>query len=123
MEDLYNSRMLLNALFFNNLMGCDCHKSLKWQAKKGDKTWSAESGWFIVMAELAEGQISFQYRIEYWSLFDIPIKEHCNLFDGHDAALVNTRLFEFASTKNTKKPSIMLIVRVFCLEIVNFFKK
>ena len=101
-SELYESRMLLNVLFFNNLMGCDCHKSLKWQPKKGSTKWIEEKGWFVVMAELAEGQISFHYKIEYWDLFNIPIKEQCNLFDGHDTDMVNSRILDFIKNEETQ---------------------
>lgn len=99
LNSLYESRLLLNVIFFNSLKNCDCHKSLKWQPKKNSNEWIEDKGWFIVMAELPNGQISFHYKIENWDLFNIPIKEKCNVFDGHDTDLVNSRLLAFSSYK------------------------
>ena len=96
LDSLYESRLLLNVLFFNNLIGCDCHKSLKWQPSIG-LDWISDKEWFIVMAELPNGQISFHYKIENWDLFNISTRLQCNLFDGHDTDIVNSRLLAFSS--------------------------
>ena len=55
------------------------------------------------MVELPNGQIYFHYKIENWIFFNIPIKEKCNVFDGHDKDLVNSRLFAFLNDQRLHK--------------------
>ena len=40
-------------------------------------------GWFIVMAELTTGQISYHYKNRHWELFNIPELDTAWEWDGH----------------------------------------
>lgn len=40
-------------------------------------------GWFIVMAELPTGQISYHYENRHWELFNIPELDTAWEWDGH----------------------------------------
>jgi hypothetical protein len=54
-----------------------------------------KDNWFIVCAELPNGQISNHYPIEDWDLFNIPEVEKALFpFDGHTSEDVIKRLLE-----------------------------
>lgn len=81
-EELYMQRMLYNAALFNawGVEGeNDVHKSLN----HSDGTPAFGGGWFIVVAELPNGQISNHYEEKYWDLFDIDARDIPNEYDGH----------------------------------------
>lgn len=72
----------------------DVHKS----KKHSDGTIPfGDENWFIVQAELPTGQISNHYEIKDWDLFEVPIKEKANPYDGHTPQDVAKRLREFLS--------------------------
>lgn len=102
-NELYQHRMLLTAALFNawrKLDGedigpeADVHKS--WNHSDGQTcsdAFHAEPGsWFIVVAQLPTGQISYHYRREHWDLFKIPERDLPAEFDGHTAEQVAQRL-------------------------------
>lgn len=82
-NELYDYRMIYNALWFNELAlshpEYQIHKS--WKHADGQDCFGG--GWFIVMAELPTGQISNHYESKYWDMFKIPEKEKSNKWDGH----------------------------------------
>lgn len=49
-------------------------------------------GWFIVMAKLPAGWISYHYEDQYWDLFHVPEAELPPKYDGHTAADVVDRM-------------------------------
>lgn len=94
-NELYEYRMLYNASMFNELAKqglYDIHKS----KRHSDGTIPfGDENWFIVQAELPTGQISNHYEMKDWDLFQIPIKEKANPYDGHTPQDVAKRLREF----------------------------
>ena len=96
-NELYEYRLLYNAGFFNELAKqgrIDVHKSRL--HSDGDVPFGDEN-WFIVMAELPTGQISNHYEMKDWDLFQIPVKEKANQWDGHSPKDVAERLRSFLS--------------------------
>ena len=90
-KELYDTRRILNAALFNEWAKSnkyDVHKSV--HHSDGEKCFGG--GWFIVVAELPTGQISYHYELEHWHLFNIPERELPNTFDGHTSQDVLTRL-------------------------------
>ena len=91
-EELYDFRVQYNAAFFNSLdPKYDVHKSLC----HSDGTKCFGGGWFIVVAELPDGQISNHYPFKYWNLFNIKYKKFPNKYDGHSEKDVLNRLNKF----------------------------
>ena len=97
-DELYRHRMLLCASLFNawdeswELHGVtDIHKSLRHSS--GELCFGG--GWFIVVAQLPTGQISYHYPEKDWDLFDIPVRDLPAEFDGHTADDVDQRLEAF----------------------------
>lgn len=98
-NELYEYRLLYNASMFNELAKqglYDVHKS----KLHSDGTISfGDENWFIVQAELPTGQISNHYEIKDWNLFQVPVKEKANPYDGHSPQDVANRLREFLTPK------------------------
>lgn len=99
--ELYRHRMLLNAALFNAWAnaaewGLDgtvngVHKSLL----HSDGAAPFGGGWFIVVAQLPTGQVSYHYPLEHWDLFDVPEQERAAVWDGHTAEQAADRLHRF----------------------------
>lgn len=90
-KELYEFRKLLNAQLFNewSVQGkYSVHKSYR----HGDGELAFGGGWFIVMATLPTGQISFHYENKDWDLFNCEIREKANVWDGHTPQDVLNRL-------------------------------
>ena len=98
-NELYEYRLLYNASMFNELAKqglYDVHKS----KRHSDATIPfGDENWFIVQAELPTGQISNHYEMKDWDLFQVPIKEKANPYDGHTPQDVAKRLREFLTPK------------------------
>ena len=104
-NELYRHRMLLNAALFaawnredHDLVnpaapgeGFDPHKS--WRHSDGELAFGG--GWFIVVAQLPDGQVSYHYEAEHWDLFQIPEREWAATYDGHTSDDVLYRLERF----------------------------
>ena len=85
---LYDFRAMYNAALFNewakqltnDIPKYNVHKS--WRHHDGELCFGG--GYFIVTAQLPDGQISNHYKADRWDLFKIPETE-CALypFDGH----------------------------------------
>jgi len=74
----------------------DVHKS----KKHSDGTIPfGDENWFIVQAELPTGQISIHYEMKDWDLFQVPVKEKANSYDGHTPQDVAKRMREFLTPK------------------------
>lgn len=102
-NELYNHRMLLTAALFRELylqdhgpvtppQRFDPHRSML----HSDGSVPFGGGWFIVVAQLPAGQISYHYELKHWSLFsDIPERERAAPYDGHTSDEVCYRLERF----------------------------
>ena len=103
-NELYEYRLLYNASMFNELAKqglYDVHKS----KRHSDGTIPfGDENWFIVQAELPTGQISNHYEMKDWDLFQVPIKEKANQYDGHTPQDVAKRLRDFLSMKKMIEP-------------------
>lgn len=87
MDELYDHRMALNiALFQAWKKDYECMKS----KLHGDGTMF--EGYFIVMAITPVGQISYHYKLEHWSMFDLFEVERTPEWDGHTPNDVLERL-------------------------------
>ena len=81
-NELYEYRMIYNALLFNTWSkqgSYDVHKS----KKHDDGELCFGGGWFIVKAETPCGQISNHYELKDWDLFQCEEREVCSKYDGH----------------------------------------
>lgn len=99
-DELYTYRELYNALLFrqwfeNGLY--DVHKSLR----HSDGELCFGGGWFIVMAETPNGQITNHYKVSEWKLFDIPEREKANTYNGHTPKDVEKTLKELVLEKSS----------------------
>ena len=113
-KELYDYRMLYNALYFNELASVNysdynfnkpelnmetfvkynVHKSFR----HNDGQLCFGGGWFIVVAVLPTGQITNHYEEKYWDLFKIPALEKSNVkYDGHSPKDVKTRMERYAT--------------------------
>lgn len=102
-RELYEYRMVYNALLFNEWAKAgvnDVHKS----RKHSDGEPCFGGGWFIVVAELPNGQASNHYRDEHWDLFDIPERELPNTYDGHTPQIALERMREHKPTATRAEP-------------------
>ncbi|QOC56504.1 hypothetical protein SEA_PAELLA_185 [Arthrobacter phage Paella] len=96
-KELYEFRLLLNAALFNSwASGYNYDRDRPYVCKSrlhSDGTIPFnDPNWFIVVAVLTEGQISFHYEMKDWELFDIPEVPLPPKYDGHTAADVAVRL-------------------------------
>lgn len=89
-KELYEFRLLYHAAFCNSTQ-LRSHKSTK--HSDGEECFGG--GWFIVVTQLPTGQISNHYEMKDWDLFDIPIREKADEWDGHTSQDVEKRLREF----------------------------
>lgn len=115
-KELYDFRMVYNALLFNmwaevdhynykegiitnsgeysdDIGMYDVHKS--WKHNDGEWCFGEEKKWFIVSAMLPDGQITNHYKAEHWDLFKIPeIDKALFGFDGHTGKDVLDRMLK-----------------------------
>ena len=92
-DELYESRCILTAGFFNLLHRSGVETCKSWKHADGEPCFGG--GWFIVMANLPTGQISFHYPEKDWERFNIPETEKGFIWDGHDTAAVHERILLF----------------------------
>ena len=95
-DELYAHRRVLNAALFNEwgLHGkFFVHKS----RHHADGELCFGGGWFIVVAELPAGQISYHYEDQYWDLFNVPVMDPPHEYDGHGDQDVIDRLTDLVS--------------------------
>lgn len=96
-NELYDHRRVLTAALFNEWAMAnefEVHKS--WRHSDGQRCFGG--GWFIVVAELPTGQISYHYEEEHWDLFKIPEVSKPHDYDGHNAQDVVDRLSALAAS-------------------------
>ncbi len=94
-QELYEFRMLYNAIAFNelhNTTDIEVYKSRKHH--DGELCFDGE--WFIVVAILPTGQITNHYHIDNWDLFKIPTKDKMvHEYDGHTPQDVIQRIKDY----------------------------
>ena len=87
MEELYEYRMLYNALAANAMPD----RAVKsWRHSDGETCFGG--GWFVVYLHLPTGQVSNHYKAEHWDLFRVPEVEIAPEWDGHTPAVAADRL-------------------------------
>lgn len=82
MDELYEFRMLLTAHLFHEWDFQQKHPVVKSRVHSDGSQAGGGPGWFIAVATLPTGQISFYYPDAFWELFDIP-EDVPPAFDGH----------------------------------------
>ena len=91
-QELYDFRLIYNALLFNEWSKHDTIEVYK-SKKHSDGELCFDGEWFVVVAILPTGQITNHYHIKYWDYFKIPaygkVKDE---FDGHTPIDVLNRL-------------------------------
>lgn len=90
-DDLYRHRLLLTAALFNSWYDQDRYDVHRSRLHSDGKE-PFGGGWFIVVAQLPTGQISYHYLLKDWELFQIPELYRAAHFDGHTAAEAADRL-------------------------------
>ena len=98
-NELYEYRLLYNASMFNELAKQNLYDVHKSKFHSDGTIPFGDENWFIVQAELPTGQISNHYEMKDWDLFQVPIKEKANPYDGHTPQDVAKRLREFLTPK------------------------
>lgn len=91
-QELYDFRLIYNALLFNEWSKHDTIEVYK-SKKHSDGELCFDGEWFVVVAILPDGQITNHYHIKYWDYFQI--KEYPQVkdeFDGHTPIDVLNRL-------------------------------
>lgn len=89
-DELYESRCVLTAGFFNLLTKSGIETCKSWKHADGEPCFGG--GCFIVMANLPTGQISFHYPAKDWGRFNIPETENGFVWDGHETPDVHERI-------------------------------
>lgn len=90
MEELYDYRMLYNALAFNAWAHLGTYPVVKsWRHSDGELCFGG--GWFIVTATLPTGLVSNHYRAEHWDLFWLTEATPPE-YDGHTPAIAAERM-------------------------------
>lgn len=96
-KELYEFRLLLTAALFNSWN--ENYESphvipmvFKSKLHSDGTIPFNDPNWFIVVAELPTGQISFHYEMKDWDLFKFPEVVMPPKYDGHTAADVAVRL-------------------------------
>lgn len=89
-NELYRYRMLYNALAVIG-MADRCVKS--WRHSDGELCFGG--GWFVVVMELPNGQVSNHYEAQYWDMFRCAEVEEAPEWDGHTPEEAANRLQSF----------------------------
>lgn len=89
-NELYAFRALLHAYTVRHWRDRGVPVVKSWQHHDGEACFGG--GWFIVVAELATGQVSNHYRAEWWELFDIDSVGRAPVWDGHTPAEAAERM-------------------------------
>lgn len=98
-NELYEYRLLYNASMFNELAKQNLYDVHKSRLHSDGTVPFGNPDYFIVVAELPTGQISNHYKMKDWDLFDIPVKDKANKYDGHSPKDVAERLRKFLTPK------------------------
>lgn len=95
MHELYQHRMALTVALFHSWYIEYGHEP-EWQIFKSKfhSDGTMFEGYFIVMAIVPSGQISYHYDLKHWDLFKIPEVERAPEYDGHTSDDVIERLLK-----------------------------
>lgn len=96
--ELYTSRSILTAAFFNMLHASGVVTCKSWKHSDGEACFWG--GWFVVFAQLPTGQISFHYPEKDWAYFNIPEMQIGFVWDGHKTPDVHERILSFFEKKS-----------------------
>lgn len=81
-KELYEYRMLYNALLFNEWYAQGKHSVHKsWKHSDGELAFGG--GWFVVVAQTPAGQITNHYEDKDWDKFKVQILAKAVEWDGH----------------------------------------
>lgn len=90
-QELYDFRLVLNALLFNEWAENKKYEVYK-SKRHSDGELCFDGEWFVVVAILPSGQVTNHYHIKYWDYFKIPSYEKVkDEFDGHTSSVVLLR--------------------------------
>lgn len=93
--ELYEARMVLTAALFNLVSTVGIATCKSWNHSDGQPCFGG--GWFIVMANLPSGQVSFHYPEKDWDRFRLPEERNGWEWDGHETKDVYDRLLAFGT--------------------------
>lgn len=89
-NELYRFRAVLHAHAVRAWLADGVPVVKSWRHHTGEACFGG--GWFIVVAELASGQVSNHYPAETWEWFAVPEVELPPVWDGHSAAEAADRM-------------------------------
>lgn len=90
-QELYDFRLVLNALLFNEWAENKKYEVYK-SKRHSDGELCFDGEWFVVVAILPTGQVTNHYHVKYWDYFKIPSYEKVkDEFDGHTSSVVLLR--------------------------------
>ena len=93
-QELYDFRLVLNALLFNEWAENKKYEVYK-SKRHSDGKLCFDGEWFVVVAILPTGQVTNHYHIKDWDYFKIPTYDKVkDEFDGHTSQDVLNRLKE-----------------------------
>ena len=93
-QELYDFRLVLNALLFNEWAENKKYEVYK-SKRHSDGELCFDGEWFVVVAILPTGQVTNHYHIKDWDYFKIPVYDKVkDEFDGHTSQDVLNRLKE-----------------------------
>lgn len=99
-NELYEYRMLYNALLFNEWAKQDKYDvHLSYRHSDGEQCFGKDD-YFVVVAMLPDGQVSNHYKGKYRHLFyEVPERERAAEYDGHTPQDALKRLHDLAALK------------------------
>lgn len=93
--ELYEYRMLYNALFINEIAKNKVFEVYK-SKRHSDGNECFGGGWFIVSVVLPTGIVDNHYKLEYWDLFKCDeVEKEPYEYDGHTPNDVANRMYEY----------------------------
>lgn len=95
--ELYRHRLLLTAALFRTWAAhLDMPPVFRSKRHHDGAEPFDDPNWFIVVAELPTGQISYHYEMQHWDLFaGVLVVDRAPEWDGHTAAEAALRLHEW----------------------------
>lgn len=90
--ELYHHRALLFATI------CNMNREVAWKSKRHEEG-DMIDGFFIVGIETPEGQFTYHYPLEYWSIFKVKKMNYAPVWDGHSSEDVD-RLLSLVDSKS-----------------------
>lgn len=108
-NELYDFRKAYNAALFNEWAA-----SGKYSVHKSKRHYDGEKcfggGWFIVVAQLPDGQISNHYEMKDWDKFQVPETDKALFeYDNHTGKDVLNRLFALRTVAQPEQEPVAFI--------------